>query len=90
MFAPKVLWWTVVTVNVALLEPAATVTVAGGIASEGCDEVRVTTHPPAGAGFAKVTVPCVEVPAMKVVGEIEKALSFVGSTVNSAEALPPP
>ena len=48
---------TVPTVNVDDVFPAATVTVAGTVATAGLELVRVTTCPPAGAGPVRVTVP---------------------------------
>ena len=51
----------VVTVNVAVVAFAATVTLAGTWAAEVLLLERVTTAPPAGAGPFKVTVP-VDVP----------------------------
>src|SRR5207302_9011657 len=47
----------VLTVNVALLAPAATVTLAGTVAVDVLLLVRVTAAPPAGAGPLSVTVP---------------------------------
>lgn len=54
--------WAVVTalcviVNVAVSEPAGTVTVAGTFASAGLALVRVTTMPPVGAGPFSITDP---------------------------------
>lgn len=46
----------VCTVNVALVEPALTVTVEGTLTSE-FPELRDTAVPPAGAGLFNVTVP---------------------------------
>lgn len=47
----------VVMVNVAVVDPPGTVTLAGTVASEVLLLVRLTTVPPAGAGFFRVTVP---------------------------------
>src|SRR5260221_14715248 len=47
----------VLTVNVALLAPAATVTLAGTVAVDVLPLVSVTAAPPAGAGPLSVTVP---------------------------------
>src|SRR5438445_10993729 len=52
----------VLTVNVALLAPAATVTLAGTVAVDVLLLVRVTAAPPAGAGPLSVTVPVEEFP----------------------------
>lgn len=48
---------TVVTVNVAELAPAATVTDAGTVATAVLLEVREIETPPAAAGELRVTVP---------------------------------
>jgi hypothetical protein len=52
----------VVTVNVALVAPAATVTFAGTVATAVLLLVSVTNAPLAGAGAFNVTVPVDEVP----------------------------
>jgi hypothetical protein len=57
----------VVIVNVALVEPAGTVTLAGTVAAA-LPEVRLTDIPPVGAGPVKVTVPVDDVPPMTAVG----------------------
>jgi len=58
----------VVTLNVTLVAPAATVTLAGTVAAVGLVFDRVTTAPPAGAGPFKVTVPVEGVPPFTLVG----------------------
>jgi len=58
---------TVLTVNVAVLEPAATVTEAGTVAAARL-ELNVTTLPPDGASPARVSVAVVEAPPSTVVG----------------------
>jgi len=60
----------VAMVKVALLLPAATVTLAGGVA-EGTLLPSVTTRPPAGAGAVRVTVPCEVAPPVTVAGLTE-------------------
>src|SRR5260370_42639673 len=57
----------VLTVNVALLAPAATVTVAGTVAVDVLLE-RETTAPPVGAGPLSVTVPVEGDPPATLVG----------------------
>lgn len=56
------------TENVAVVAPAATVTLVGTVALAAFPE-RVTTVPPAGAAVRRVTVPVVEVPPTTRVGE---------------------
>jgi hypothetical protein len=57
----------VATVNVALVDPAPTVTLVGVEAAALLSE-SVTTAPPDGAGPVKVTVPCEELPPTTLVG----------------------
>jgi hypothetical protein len=57
----------VVTVNVAVVAPAATVTLAGTVADALLD-ASVTTKPPAGAAADNVTVPVLDAPPATVVG----------------------
>ena len=59
----------VLTMNVAELPPAATVTLAGTLATEGLLLDSATSVPPAGAGPLRVTVPLEELPAFTVEGE---------------------
>ena len=58
----------VVTVNVAVVAPAATVTLAGTCAAAVLLLVSVTTAPPTGAGLSNVTVPVEETPPNTDVG----------------------
>jgi hypothetical protein len=63
------------TVNAALLDPAATVTLAGTVAADVLLLESVTAAPPEGAGPLRVTVPCEETPPTTVVGSSETAES---------------
>lgn len=65
----------VVTVNVPLVAPAATVTLAGTCADALFDEV-VTEKPPAGAGPVRVSVPVLDAPPVTCVGFSASVLSF--------------
>ena len=58
----------VATVNVALVAPAATVTLAGTVATAVLLLVSVTTVPPAGAAAVKVAVPVEEAGPTTLVG----------------------
>ncbi len=58
----------VVTVNVAVVAPAVTVTLAGTVATAVLLLVSVTTAPPVGAALLNVTVPVEEVPPVTAVG----------------------
>lgn len=60
---------TVVTLNVAEVVPAATVTLAGVVA-DALSSDRVTTAPPAGAVLVRVTVPVEELPPVTLAGLI--------------------
>lgn len=57
-----------VTVNVAVVAPAATVTDAGTVAAAVFELVRVTADPPVGAGPFRVTVPAEDTPPTTVAG----------------------
>jgi hypothetical protein len=59
---------TVLTLKVALVAPAATVTLAGTVAAAALLLVSVTTAPPAGAALVSVTVPCDAVPPVTLAG----------------------
>src|SRR5258708_4026854 len=58
----------VATVNVALVAPAATVTLAGVLATAVLLLESVTAAPPDGAAAVKVTVPVEEFPPVTLVG----------------------
>src|SRR5687768_2586432 len=58
----------VVMVNMALVAPAAMVTLAGTVATAGLPLVSVTTAPPLGAALLNVTVPCDVLPPVTLVG----------------------
>jgi hypothetical protein len=60
----------VVTVKVAVVAPARTVTLAGTVALVVLDE-RLMAEPPVGAGAPRVTVPVDGLPPVTVVGETE-------------------
>jgi hypothetical protein len=78
VFEPTVL---VVTVNVAVVAFAATVTVAGTWAADVLLLERVTTAPPAAAGPFSVTVPVDEAPRGTDVGFKVTELSTAAVTV---------
>ncbi len=65
----------VATENVRLELPAATVTLAGTVATAVLLLDSVTTAPPDGAGPLSVTVPCDEVPPVTVVGDSDSVAS---------------
>ena len=65
----------VVTVKVAVFDPAGTVTVAGTVALE-LFELRFTICPPVGAATFRVTVPVEEFPPTTLVGDSETELTF--------------
>jgi hypothetical protein len=85
----------VLTVKVALVAPAATVTLAGTVARAVLLLVSVTTAPPEGAALARVAVPCELLPPTTVDGlsVIAKSVAgggAVGSTVKVADCVTPP
>ena len=81
----------VLTVNVALLAPAATVTVAGTVAVDVLPLERETTAPPVGAGPLSVTVPVEGDPPVTLVGfsVSEERVRAGGSTVSEAVLVAP-
>ena len=74
----------VVTVKVAVVAFAATVTLAGTVATAVLPLVSVTTTPPAGAAALSVTVPVDELLPMTDVGLRASALGTGGVTVSPA------
>lgn len=72
---------TVLTVNVAVVAPDATVTVAGTVPFAELD-ARLMTEPPVGAGPLMVTVPVDALPPITVVGDKLSPMSVGGLIVN--------
>jgi hypothetical protein len=79
----------VVTVNVAVVAFAATVTLAGTWAAAVLLLDSVTTAPPAGAGPFSVTVPVDELPPSTEVGLKPTEFSAAAVTVKLAFWVPP-
>jgi len=83
----------VATVNVALVAPAATVTLAGVLATVVLLLESVTVAPPDGAAAVKVTVPVDEFPPVTLVGfrvsEERVARGGTGVTVSEADLVTP-
>jgi hypothetical protein len=73
-----------VTVKVAVVLPAATVTEAGTVAADVLLLDKVTTDPPVGAAPDRVIVPADVVPPVTEVGFRVKELKAGGATVNIA------
>ena len=69
----------VLTANVALVAPAATVTLAGTLAAVVLLLESATCAPPDGAGPLSVTVPVDEFPPVTLVGFSESNASEVGA-----------
>lgn len=78
----------VVTVKVAVVAPARTVTLAGTVALA-LSEVRLTTIPPGPAAPVRVTVPVEEFPPTNVVGERAMLVSVAALTVSVAVCVAP-
>jgi hypothetical protein len=74
-----------VTANVALIDPAGIVTLAGTVSALVLLLDSVTTKPPVGAGALIVTVPVTLVPIRPVVGLTDTAEAAGGVTVNVAD-----
>ena len=82
----------VLTVNVALLAPAATVTLAGTIAAAVLSLIRETAAPPAEAGPLRVTVPVEGDPPVTLIGLSAIAESVAepcGATLSEAVMVTP-
>jgi len=82
----------VLTVNVALLAPAATITLVGTVAAALLPLERETVAPPAGAGPLNVTVPVEGDPPVTLVGfsvSEERVGRACGSTVSEAVLVTP-
>ena len=87
----------VVIVKLALVAPAATVTLGGTVAALGRLLVNVTALPPAGAGLGSVTVPVEGLPPVTLVGLTVKEERVAdgggvpsGLTVKIADLVTPP
>jgi len=68
---------TLVTVKVAVVAPAGTVTLAGVVVDALLSD-KVTTAPPVTAGVSRVTVPVEDVPPVTVAGLITTLISAGG------------
>lgn len=79
----------VVTVNVAVTLPAATIALAGTCATLVLLVDIATARPPAGAAPLKVTVPVDELPPTRVVGFSVTEVREGGVTVSAADRVPP-
>jgi len=78
----------VFAVNVALVAPAGTVTLAGTVTRVVLLLDSVTTAPPAGAGAPRITVPVEGVPPMTVLGFRSTACSIVLKMMASLNVSP--
>jgi hypothetical protein len=81
------------TVNVALVAPAATVTLKGTVAVAVLSLISETAAPPVGAGPLRVTVPIEGDPPITLIGLSATAESVAepcGVTVSEAVLVPPP
>ncbi len=76
----------VLTVNVALVAPAATVTLDGTLAAVVLLLESVTTAPPDGAAPLKVTVPVEEFPPVTLVGFSESDERETGAGVEEDDS----
>ena len=82
----------VVTVKLALVAPAGTVTLAGTLAARGRLLPRLTATPPTGAALASLTVPVAVAPPATLVGFTVSAVSAgkAGYSVRGADRVTPP
>src|SRR5437867_3419687 len=84
----------VVSANVALMAPAATVTLAGTVATATFELARLTRSPPLGAALVRVAAPVAEPPPVSVEGVTVIALRLAGGgtglTVRVALRVAPP
>jgi hypothetical protein len=83
----------VLTLKVALVLPAATVTLEGTVATDVFPLVSVTTVPPEGAVPLRVTVPVESLPPVTLVGfrvSEERVTAPPGVTVKLADSIAPP
>jgi hypothetical protein len=87
--AVELLTGEVVIVNVALVLPPGTVTLAGSLAA---DELSLsdTTAPPLGAGPVRVTLPWEVLPPTTLVGFSDSVLNAGRFTVSTAVFVTPP
>ena len=79
----------VFTVNVAVADPAGTVTLGGTVVAFVLPVERATTAPPAGADPFKVTVPVEEEPPGTDVGFSVSEVRTSGRMVNEAVCVDP-
>ena len=81
----------VLTMNVALLAPAGTVTLAGTVAAAVLPLIMETDAPPLGAGPLSITVPVEGDPPVTLVGfsVSEERVRVGGSTVREAVLVAP-
>ncbi len=89
--AVEVVTVLVLTVKVAVVAPAATVTLAGTVATAVLLLESVTTAPPEGAAPLSVTVPCEELPPVTLLGfSASEETMIEGVTVSEAVWVAPP
>ena len=83
---------SVETLNVALVTPAATVTLLGTVATAAALLASVTMAPPGGAGVLKLTVPIETAPPLTLGGArfMAESVGVDGVTVRTALLVAPP